>query len=217
MDYAQRRRNMVESQIRTNKVTDQAVIDALLHVPREVFVPDAYRGVAYVDEDLSIGDGRVLVEPMILARLLQTARIEPTDRVLEIGGASGYVSAILAQLAADITTVDDNRRLVEQARTTLTLLGVTNVLPVFGRMAEGAPAGAPFDVIVINGAVSEIPATISGQLAEGGRLVGVIQPLRGLGRAVLMERVAGIISSRDVFDAATPLLPGFAPIESFVF
>lgn len=217
MDYAQRRRNMVESQIRTNKVTDEALIEALQEIPREKFVPDLYRGVAYVDEDLAVGEGRYLMEPMVFARLLQFAEIKSSDTVLDVGCATGYSTAVLARLAKRVVAVEGNDHLASTAKTTLATLGFSNAEIVKAQMVEGAPAQGPYDVIVINGAVNGVPPRLSSQLAEGGRLVCVVKSAPGIGHATLVERVGGAIASRVLFDAATPLLPGFIAEESFVF
>jgi protein-L-isoaspartate(D-aspartate) O-methyltransferase len=217
MDYAQRRRNMVESQIRTNKVTDEALIEALLEIPRERFVPEAYKGVAYVDEDLSVGEGRYLMEPMVLARLLQFAEVKASDVVLDVGCSTGYATALLARLAKRVVGVEGNAHLAATAKNTLKLLGFSNAEIVKAQMVEGAPEYGPYDVILIDGAVDGVPPSLTAQLAEGGRLVTVVRARPGLGRATLTEKIGGVVSSRELFDAATPLLPGFIAEESFVF
>lgn len=217
MDFAAARLNMVESQLRTNKVADQAVLDAFLMVPRERFVPVAFHDTAYLDEDLPLGDGRALLEPMILARLLAAAKIGETDKVLDIGCATGYGTAIVARIAASVVGVEEDAALAQQARARLAELGVLHATIVEAPLKQGHAAGAPFDVIVIEGAVAAIPDAIGKQLAEGGRLVAVIKAGAGVGRATLATRVHGVLSRRPLFDAAAPLLPGFAPAPSFVF
>jgi protein-L-isoaspartate(D-aspartate) O-methyltransferase len=216
-DLRAARINMVDSQLRTNKVTDEAVLDAFLDVPRERFVPEALAGTAYVDEDLPLGDGRFLMEPMVLGRLLQLAEIAPEDGVLEIGAATGYGAAILSRLAARVVAVESETRLSAIARARLQELRLGNVTLLEGRLEEGYPAGAPYEVIVVAGAVGAVPDTFARQLAEGGRLVAVVKPAAGMGRGVVMTRTAGVLSQRAVFDAGTPLLPGFAPVPGFVF
>ena len=217
MDYAAARQNMVESQVRTNKVTDARLVDALLKVPRERFVPEKLRGVAYVDEDLPLGGARYLLEPMVLARLLQTAQIKPTDRILDVAPGTGYSSAVLAPLARSVVALEQDARLAEQARSTLDALMLSNVTVVTGDHAAGVAKSAPYDVILLNGAVAGLPPALKAQLADGGRLVAVIKAERGLGQATLFTRVGEAVSSRVIFDAGTPLLPGFIPQESFVF
>jgi protein-L-isoaspartate(D-aspartate) O-methyltransferase len=217
MDYAAARLNMVESQVRTNKVTAPGIIDALLAVPRERFVPEKLRGVAYVDKDLPLGGARFLLEPMVLARLLQALQIKPTDRVLDVGAATGYSSAVLSRLARSVVALEHEPSLVERARQLLGELLLSNVTAVTGDLAAGGPKSAPYDAILVNGAVAGLPPALKAQLAEGGRLAVVVKPGAGLGQATLFTRVGDIVSGRILFDAGTPLLPGFVPQESFVF
>jgi protein-L-isoaspartate(D-aspartate) O-methyltransferase len=223
IDYAAARLNMVEGQLRTNKVTDAAVLDAFLAVPRERFVQLSLRGIAYVDDDIPLGGGRTLIEPMVLARLLQLASIGPADNVLEIGCATGYATALLARMAATVTALESNSPMATRARALLKELDCTGANVVEGKLTDGWRASAPYDVIVLNGAVGAIPPAVADQLAEGGRLVGVVLAETGpaagagMGEAVLMTRAEGVLSSRPVFDAAVQVLPGFEPVPSFVF
>jgi protein-L-isoaspartate(D-aspartate) O-methyltransferase len=216
------RLNMVEGQLRTNKVTDEAVLDGFLTTPRGRFVPSNLRGIAYVDDDIPLGNGRFLVEPLVLARLLQLAEIGKDDKVLEIGCASGYATAILAKIAASVVAVESDPQLAAAARANLQALGIGNVQLQEAAMTAGWRAGAPYNVILINGAVGEIPASISEQLAEGGRLVTVTEGSAGpvearCGSAVLMTRAEGKLSNRPAFDATVEMLPGFARRPAFVF
>ena len=217
MDYAAARLNMVESQIRTNKVTDSRIIGAMSELPRERFVPKPLRGIAYVDEDIHIGNGRYLMEPMVLARLLQTANIGPKDIVLAIGVATGYDAAVLSRLAATVVALESDAALAAQATRLLADLGLDNVAVVEGRLEDGYPRQAPYNVIVLCGAVEQIPAVLHDQLAAGGRLVTVLTPPGEQGKAVIAIRASGPVTMRPVFDAATNLLPGFAREPSFVF
>lgn len=217
IDFETARRNMVDNQLRPNKVTDERVLAAMGAVPRERFVPDSLRGVAYVDEDLPFGGGRVLMEPMVLGRLLQAVEIAPTDVVLDIGCGTGYTAAICAKLAATVVAVDCDPRLAAQAGQTLSALGIDNVVTVEAPLAEGYPAQAPYDVIVFSGAVPEIPEKILDQLADRGRLCAVVAPPRQAPAAVLACNWGGTPSMRKIFDAAVPLLPGFQPKPQFVF
>ncbi|MDH3594605.1 MAG: protein-L-isoaspartate O-methyltransferase [Rhodospirillales bacterium] len=217
MDYAGARANMVESQLRPNKVSDPQIVAAFESVPRELFVPEVKRGIAYVDKDVSIAEDRYLMEPRVLARLLQAAAVDPGDVVLDIGCGTGYASAILAQLAATVVALESEAGLAEQAGRTLSELGVDNVLVVEGALTEGYAKQAPYDVILVGGSVAEVPQTIYDQLAEGGRLVAVVRDQAGLGRGTLMQRIAGVPSHRVLFDAATPFLPGFTREVGFVF
>lgn len=216
------RLNMVEGQLRTNKVTDEAVLDGFLTVPRERFVPAALSGIAYVDDDIPLGSGRVLIEPLVLARLLQLAAIGKNDKVLEIGCATGYATAVLAKIAASVTAIDSDPQLVAAARANLAALGIGNVQLRDGPLAGGWRGGAPYDVILINGGVGDIPAAVTDQLAEGGRLVTVTDVAANAsnaccGKAILMTRAEGRVSSRPVFDATVQPLPGFARAAAFVF
>ena len=216
MDYAAARRNMVESQLRPNKVTDPALLDALASVPRELFVPVPLRGVAYVDEDIPLGRGRFLMEPMILGRLLELTAPRPSDAALVVGAGLGYSAAVLARIAGRVVALEDDREPAQQAAQTLQGLGAVNVAIVTGPLAEGVPRLAPFDIILFDGAVDRVPPAIIEQLAEGGRLGAVIRAA-GIGRATLMTRRAGIVASRIAFDAAVPRLPGFEAAAAFVF
>jgi protein-L-isoaspartate(D-aspartate) O-methyltransferase len=217
MSYQLARTNMVESQVRTNKVTDPALIDALSSVPRELFVPAPMRGIAYVDEDLDLGGGRCLMEPMVLARLLQAAALQSSDRLLEIGCGTGYATAIAAHLAAHVLGIESVEAHVRQARELLGTLKLANAEILAGPLAAGAPVRGPFNAILLSGAVAAIPKPLTAQLADGGRLLAVIRRSAGLGQATLTLRTGDVFSSRILFDAATPMLPEFEPQESFVF
>jgi protein-L-isoaspartate(D-aspartate) O-methyltransferase len=217
MDYAAARRRMVENQLRTNQITDPVLIQAMLELPREAFLPARLKGIAYVDEDIPLGKGRHLMEPLVLARLLQVARVRPTDAVLAIGCDCGYGPAVMARLASSVVALDSDPSFVADATRTLSDLGVDNVAVVEGPLPAGYPRGAPFDLIVFGGAVAEVPDTVTGQLAEGGRLVAVVGGFGGLGKGTLFARTHGVLSRREVFEAAMPVLPGFAPEPRFEF
>jgi protein-L-isoaspartate(D-aspartate) O-methyltransferase len=217
VDYAAARLNMVEGQIRPNKVTDEAILAGFLELPRERFVPPALKGAAYVDEDLPLGHGRHLMEPMVLARLLQLAAIGPEDTVLEIGCGTGYATALLSRLARAVVAVEEVPALVETARQRLQELRCDNATVIDAPLVEGYAGRAPYDVIFINGAVAAVPEAIVKQLGGGGRLVTVVREGGGMGMAMLMMRVAGGLSRFPEFEAGTPLLPGFAAQPGFVF
>lgn len=208
---------MVDCQLRTNKVKDARLLHAFATLPRELFLPEGQRSLAYIDEDLPVGSGRYLIEPMVLARLLQAADITTDDLVLEVGGASGYATAVLAQLGATIVSLESDKDLAAAAAQTHGDVGIDNVLSVEGPLDQGYRKQAPYNVIVINGAVSEIPQAIADQLADGGRLVAVVREGAGASQAVLVKRHGANISSRVLFDAATPLLPEFERTPGFVF
>jgi protein-L-isoaspartate(D-aspartate) O-methyltransferase len=217
VDFAAARWNMVESQLRTNKVTDLRLLDAFETVPRERFVPEPLRGIAYIDQDVALGDGRFVMEPRVLARLLQAAEPGPDDMALDLGCGSGYATAILSRLAATVVALEDDAALAAAANRNLAELEIDNAVVVEGRLAEGYPKQAPYNVILLGGAVAEIPAAITDQLAEGGRLVTVVSAGPGLGRATLMRRDAGVVASRVLYDAVLPMLPGFEAEPGFVF
>ncbi|MBP2298333.1 protein-L-isoaspartate O-methyltransferase family protein [Azospirillum picis] len=216
-DFAAARYFMVEGQIRPNKVTDHRLVDVLSELPREAFVPESARGVAYVDDDLPIGKGRFLLEPMVFARMLQAVAVQETDRVLDVGAAGGYSTAVLARLAGSVVGLDCDEDLTAAAAAALAGQGITNAKLVTGPLAEGYAQGAPYDVIVIEGTVPEVPAAIAEQLAEEGRLVAVVQGGRGVGEVRLFQRTGGVVSSRILFEAQPHGLPGFEKKASFVF
>ena len=217
VDFAAARLNMVESQLRTNKVTDLRLLGAFETVPRELFVPEPLRGIAYIDEDVALGGGRFVMEPRVLARLLQAAQPGPEDVALDLGCGSGYATAILSRLVATVVALEDDAALATAVNRTLGELEIDNAVVVEGRLTEGYPKQAPYNVILLGGAVAEVPAAIADQLAEGGRLVTVVSAGLGLGRATLMRRDGGVISSRVLYDAALPVLPGFEAAPGFVF
>lgn len=214
-DFTATRRNMVESQIRTNAVTHEVLLAALAEIPREKFVPEALRGVAYIDEDLPLKKGRYLMEPLVLAKLLQLAAITPDDVVLDIGCGTGYSAALLSKLANTVVALESDPELAARATATLSELSIDNVVVVTAPLAGGYAKQAPYDVIVFNGSVPRIPETIARQLADGGRLVAVVG--EGVGQGTLMTRNRGILAQRPVFDAATPILPDFVQEPGFVF
>jgi protein-L-isoaspartate(D-aspartate) O-methyltransferase len=213
--YATARFNMVESQIRTNRVENPDLLAALAKIPREIFVPESLVSVAYVDRSLRAAPNRFLMEPLTLARLLQEAGVTATDKVLIIGAGSGYSAAIAAQLAATVTGVECDPDLAEKARANLTGLGIANASIETGVLTEGFPSAAPFDVILIDGMISELPAQISAQLAERGRLVTVQAQEGRCASGMLYRKLGGSISGRVLFDAAGAFLPGFAPQSGF--
>ncbi len=216
-DFADARRNMVECQLRPNKVTDPRIVAAMSELPRERFVPPAHQCAAYSDEDLPLGRGRSLMEPMVLARLLQLAEIQEGDVVLDIGCNTGYSAAVLARLAGTVVALESDSAFAASATELLTELGCDNVVVVEGPLASGYPSQAPFDVIFIDGAGADLPGTLCEQLKEGGRLVAVQAGAEGIGQATLWMRTAGCEGRRAAFDAATPQLPEFAAKEAFVF
>jgi protein-L-isoaspartate(D-aspartate) O-methyltransferase len=217
MDFSVARHNMVENQIRPNKVTDVRLLDALDAVPRERFVPDALKGIAYLDGDIELGSGRRLLEPMVFARMLQSAEIQPTEIVLDVGCGTGYSSAVLARMASTVVALESDRALLHRATALLAELGVDTVALIEGALAAGDKAHGPYDVIVIEGAVARIPEALSAQLAEGGRLLAVIARPGAVPQATLSLKVGNSVSTLPLFEAAASLLPGFAEHPGFVF
>lgn len=215
-DFDAARRHMVDSQLKPNQVLEGRVCQAMAEVPREAFVPEPLADVAYVDEDLPIAPGRFLMEPMVFARLLQAAAIEPDDVVLDLGCGTGYSTAVLARLAATVVAVEPDPELRERAIQAMARIGADNTAIVDGDLGAGTPGQGPYDAIILNGAAEEIPDGLRDQLADGGRLVAV-QVQDRVGKAMLIERHGDIFGARELFDAATPLLPGFTSQQGFVF
>ncbi len=222
MDFARARRNMVDSQVRPSDVTDRRLIQAMLEIPREEFVPAGRRPLAYIDEDLPIsspsGDapGRWLMEPMQFARLVQLAGLGPHDLVLDVGCGTGYSTAVMARLVDSVVGLESDGELSARADAALADLGVGNAAVVTGPLELGYPSQAPYDAIVLEGMVEEVPGALMEQLREGGRLVA---PMRHgpIAKATLFQRVDGNVSSRVAFDLAVPALPGFSRPPAFVF
>jgi protein-L-isoaspartate(D-aspartate) O-methyltransferase len=216
-EFRMARAHMIESQLRPNKVIDARVLGAFAGIRRELFVPEHLRAVAYIDEDLPLGKGRYLMEPMVVARFLQAAAIERTDTALIIGVGAGYEAALVAALARTVIALEEDPELARGARTALAEHSIASVNIVEGPLRRGYQPRAPYDVILFCGGVSGVPSEIDSQLAEGGRLLAVIKPASGIGHATLKTRTGGVVAQRILFDAATPLLSGFLPKPAFVF
>jgi protein-L-isoaspartate(D-aspartate) O-methyltransferase len=215
MNFALARENMIESQVRPNGITDRRIIAAMAFVAREDYVGEGQRPVAYADGPLPLPGGRALTEPMALARLIQLGAVGEGDRVLHVGCATGYGTAVLAQLAGRVVALECDAGLAARARAALA--GLANVKVEQGDLAQGSRANAPFDVILVEGRVGVVPQALIGQLAEDGRLVAVTGEDE-IGKATLWTRSAGTISSREAFDASVDPLPGFARQRAaFVF
>lgn len=218
-DYAQARRIMVDRQIRPADVTDRQIIAAIGEVPREMFAPAELRPLAYSDADLPLTEGpapRYLVEPAILARLIQLAEIDKDDIVLDIGCGTGYSSAVLSLLANSVVALEEDEALADIATETLLELDIGNVAVITGPLNQGYAAEGPYDVILMAGAVEEVPKGILDQLKPGGRLVTIVGQGPS-GTATLFHRNGGEISGRSVFSAPTASLPGFEKPKSFQF
>jgi protein-L-isoaspartate(D-aspartate) O-methyltransferase len=217
IEYENARRTMVDSQLRTADVVNVRILDAFLHVPREAFLPESTRPLAYLDTDLVVKDGhppRRLLQPMVLARLLQAADIALTDTVLDVGSARGYSAAILSRIGGKIVALEADPELADAALHSLS--GSGNVVPASGPLQAGWPEMAPYDVIVLEGAVEVVPPVLLQQLGEGGRLVAVVGYGR-TGRATVFVKSQGDVAGRVVFDAVASPLPGFAAAPTFAF
>jgi protein-L-isoaspartate(D-aspartate) O-methyltransferase len=212
------RMHMIESQLRPNKVTDDRVLGAFGQIRRELFVPEHLRAIAYVDEDLPLGRGRYLMEPMVAARLIQAASPARVDTALVVGAGTGYEAAVLSMLTRTVVALEEDAELARLARAALVEENIASVSVVEEPLAKGYKPRAPYDVVLFSGAVAQVPSGIIAQLAEDGRLAAVVKADAGaVGRAALVTRTGGVIARRIIFDAATPLLPGFAPKPAFVF
>ena len=207
---------MVASQVRPSDVRDPRIVTAMAAIPREAFVPTPYKGVAYMDEDIEVKPGRFLMEPRVLAKILAAAEIGPEDFVLEIGPATGYSTAILADLAGAVVALEEDQELAAAASATLEKLEVTNAAIITGQHRDGVVRQAPFQIIFINGAVDEVPGALLQQLSNGGRLICILREA-GVGHARIYQNSNGHFGSRRLFDANVPLLPGFETEEPFVF
>jgi protein-L-isoaspartate(D-aspartate) O-methyltransferase len=216
-DFALARRNMIDGQLRPNRVTNAQLLAAIGELPRERFLPEATRSVAYADDDVPLGNGRYLMEPMVLARLIQALQPRPEDRAMVVASGPGYGAALLARLVHSVIVVESDPTLAAAAERTAKELGIAGIRQTIGKL-EGAAESAPYDVIVIEGAVQVVPQAIFDQLAEGGRLTTVIAgPPGASGVAQLFMKEGGMASGRPLFDSGTPSLPGFAPPPRFTF
>lgn len=213
-DFETRRRMMVDTQVRPSDVTKFPIIEAMLHVPREAFVPHGLREAAYVGENIEIGGGRVMLEPRTLAKLIDALDIQRGDVVLDLACGLGYGTAVLARLAEVVVAVEDDGARADAAQDNLADQGVDNAAVMAGPLAEGAAKSAPYDAILIEGAVEDVPAGLIAQLREGGR-IGAIFAEGDVGIARVGLMTDGRVSWRFVFNAGAPVLPGFARARAF--
>lgn len=213
-DFAQRRTMMVDTQVRPNDVTKFPIIDAMLSIPREVFVPRSRREAAYVGENIEIVPGRVMLEPRTLAKILDALDIQPDELVLDIGCGLGYSTAVVARLAEAVVAVEENADLATQAQSTLSTEGADNAAVIEGPLADGSAKHGPFDVILIEGAVETVPDTLIEQLKEGGR-IGCLFMENRLGVVRVGYKIDGTVTWRFAFNASAPILPGFEASKGF--
>jgi protein-L-isoaspartate(D-aspartate) O-methyltransferase len=214
------RQKMVDGQVRPSDVTDIRILDAMLAVPREAFVPENKQALAYLDLDLDVSEGgsarRFLIQPAVLAKMLQAAEIKETDRVLVVGCATGYAAAVIAGFAQQVTATESDPALAAKAKGILARNGCEKVAIRTAAAVDGDQADGPYDVIVLNGATEVVPERLYGQLRNGGRLVGVFvtsQPAR----ATIVTCSHGDYGHRTLFDATAPVLPGMERVPAFVF
>ena len=215
-DAAAARRLMVEGQVRTADVTDSQLLAAMLTLPRERFVPPPLRELAYLDKDLPVAADRALLKPMVLAKLIQAARVRSADHVLDIACATGYSSAVLGRIAGWVVALEEDAELARQAKDALAASAAGNVEVVVGPLPAGFAARAPYDVIMLEGAAEIVPDELGGQLKPDGRLV-CVHGRSPAAKAMIYHRIEGRMVGRPIFDAAARLLPGFVAPPAFVF
>lgn len=216
MSSANARQHMIDSQIRPNEVNNEHIIEAITSICREKFVPRKLGGVAYLDADIEVISGRNLMAPMIFARLINAADVTDTDLVLDVGCATGYSSAVLGRLAEAVVALEEDETLAEAATNILAEESCDNVAVVTGPLTRGLAAQGPYDLIFINGMIDRIPAALIDQIAEGGRLICVIND-NSVGRAVYVTHENGVVGKRQLFDAEIPHFESFRQKEKFVF
>ncbi|WP_378946176.1 protein-L-isoaspartate O-methyltransferase [Paracoccus sp. R86501] len=213
-DFAARRTMMVDTQVRPSDVTKFPVIDAMLDIPREEFVPASRRAVAYSGENLDIGNGRVLLEPRTLAKMVDALDIQPNELVLNLGCGYGYSAAVVSRMAEAVVAIEDSEELAAEAEARLSAAGMHNVAVLRADLTEGAPKQGPYDVILIEGAVEEVPPAILDQLRDGGRIAALFRE-GNLGVARIGHRLNGRVTWRYSFNANAPMLPGFERVRGF--
>ncbi|MBW6399794.1 protein-L-isoaspartate O-methyltransferase [Roseomonas sp. HJA6] len=218
MDFAEARKFMVDGQLRPNQVDDPRIIAAMRDLPRERFAPAALAARVYADADVPLPGGRFMLKPLVLARLVQSSGVRRGERVLVLGAGTGFGAALLATIGATVTAVEADPVLLAIARTALAAtVPVGTVTVAQGSPEAGYAEGAPYDVILIEGGVQAVPQAVQDQLVEGGRLVAVGLAGGPPGRALLLRRVGGTVTTTVGFDAHAPALPGFAAAPAFAF
>jgi protein-L-isoaspartate(D-aspartate) O-methyltransferase len=214
---AEARERMVVSQLRPNKVSDPRILDAMRRLKRERFLPSGLRAFAYADDNISLGSGRVLTQPMVQARMIQAASPSAGEAALVVGAGTGYAAAVLAVLGSRVTALEESEALLDLAHAAFAT-EAPGVQVSRGPLTRGWPSGAPYDVILIDGAVPQVSADLASQLRpETGRLVTIITSGGGVGYAALGELTPAGLSIRALFDCQSPILPGFARAPAFEF
>ncbi len=213
-DFATRRTMMVDTQVRPSDVTKFPIIEAMLTIPREAFVPAGLREAAYVGENLEIAPGRVVLDPRTLAKILDAVDISPSDLVLDVGCGLGYSSAVVARLAEAVIAVEEDAALVSEAERALAAHGVDNVVVITGPLAAGAAKHGPYDAILLQGAIETVPDTLLAQLKDGGRIAAIFMS-GALGTVRVGLKADGVVTWRSLFNASAPVLPGFAAQPAF--
>jgi protein-L-isoaspartate(D-aspartate) O-methyltransferase len=215
-DSAGARRMMVDGQVRTADVHNPDLLAAMLTIPRERFVPPSLAEQAYIDSDIDIAPGRVLLKPMVFAKLIEAADIHLGDHVLDVGCGLGYSSAVLSRLAASVVALEEDAALASQAKAALAAARVSGVMVATGPLTAGWPADAPYDFILFNGATEIVPDCFAGQLKPDGRLACIFGRVPAA-KAMIYRVAEGRLVGRPAFDAAAPVLPGFVVPPAFVF
>ena len=215
-DQSSRRTTMVDTQVRPSDVTKFPIIEALLAVRKETYVPAAFQDAAYAETAVSLGDNRSILEPRAFAKLLDAVNVQPDELVLDIGSGLGYSSAVLGQLAQTVCAVEVDEAMAQEAETNLAQEGVVNVFVSQGDLSEGAKQHAPYDVIIIEGGVDNLPVALTEQLAEGGRIAGIFSEA-GVGRVKVGTKVDDHVTWRNAFEAEASILPGFETVDTFTF
>lgn len=213
-EFASRRTMMVDTQVRPSDVTKFPIIDAMLTVPREHFVPEGLREAAYVGENLDIGGGRVVLEARTLAKLLDALDIQPDELVLDLAAGLGYSAAVIARLAGTVVAVEQDESLATEAERLLSDAGFDNVIVLSQSLTAGAAKHAPYDVIVVEGGIEVLPETVAQSLREGGRIAAIFME-GAVGTAMLGTRRQGTINWRSIFNATAPVLDGFRAVTGF--
>lgn len=213
-DFASRRRMMVDTQVRPSDVTAFPIIDAMLSIPREEFVPADRVEAAYASDHIAIDTGRVVLDPRTLAKMVEAVTLTNQDLVLDIGSGQGYSAAVAAHITEAVVMVEDNGMRIQEAQEALSALHADNVIVHEAALAEGAAEHGPYDAILIQGGIETLPSAIADQLKEGGRIVAIFME-NALGTVRVGHKSNGVIAWRFAFNAGAPVLPGFEKAVEF--